>query len=191
MKNNSSRRILALVGWRYLTHHPWQSILMVAGIALGVAVVVAINLANVSASRAFDISTESLTGRATHQIDGGPQGLDENIYTQLRRSGIPLLSAPVISDYVVSPQLGSQPLELLGVDPFAEAPFRGIPGQQRRGSREWGFPAPGGSRQLQRILNSTRRDPALARPCRALPARAMSVREGGRGVPRTRLPGRN
>ncbi len=124
MKNNSSRRILALVGWRYLTHHPWQSILMVAGIALGVAVVVAINLANVSASRAFDISTESLTGRATHQIDGGPQGLDENIYTQLRRSGIPLLSAPVISDYVVSPQLGSQPLELLGVDPFAEAPFR-------------------------------------------------------------------
>jgi putative ABC transport system permease protein len=62
------------IGWRYLLRHGWQSIMMVLGISLGVAVVVAIDLANASASRAFDLSTESVTGKATHQISAGPGG---------------------------------------------------------------------------------------------------------------------
>jgi putative ABC transport system permease protein len=65
-------------GWRYLLRHPWQSVLMVLGITLGVAAVIAVDLANASASRAFDLSTGSVAGRATHQITGGPQGLDES-----------------------------------------------------------------------------------------------------------------
>ena len=48
---------------------------------------VAIDLANVSASQAFDLSTEAV-GRATHQIVGGPQGLDESVYVALRRAGL-------------------------------------------------------------------------------------------------------
>ena len=39
------------VGWRYLAARGWQSFLMVLGIALGVAVVISIDLANASASR--------------------------------------------------------------------------------------------------------------------------------------------
>ena len=61
---------------------------MVLGIALGVAVVVAIDLANASAGRAFELSTEALTGKATHQINGGPQGLDEQVYVDLKRGGL-------------------------------------------------------------------------------------------------------
>lgn len=97
---------------------------MVLGITLGVAVVVAIDLANASASRAFDLSTEAVVGKATHQITGGPSGLESRVYTDLKRSGAGLPMAPVIVEYVVSPQLGDQPLQLLGIDPFAEAPFR-------------------------------------------------------------------
>lgn len=97
---------------------------MVLGIMLGVAVVVAIDLANASASRAFDLSTEAVVGKATHQITGGPSGLESRVYTDLRRAGTGLPMAPVIVEYVVSPQLGDQPLQLLGIDPFAEAPFR-------------------------------------------------------------------
>src|SRR5690606_29828365 len=70
-------RTLLHIGWRYLLRRPWQSALMVVGIMLGVAVVVAIDLANASASRAFDLSTAAVAGRATHQIVGGPAGLDE------------------------------------------------------------------------------------------------------------------
>lgn len=118
---------LFTIGRRYLLRHPWQSALMVIGIMLGVAVVVAIDLANASAARAFDLSTEAVAGRATHQIVGGPQGLDESVYVNLRRqgvatAGIPL--APALSETVTSPQLGDRPLTLLGADLFAEAPFR-------------------------------------------------------------------
>ena len=118
------QKTLWYTGWRYLLRHPWQSVLMIIGISLGVAVVVAVDLANASASRAFDLSTETVTGRTTHQIVGGPQGLEESVYTGLRRSGLEIESAPVVSEYVTSPQLGSRSFQLLGVDPFAEEPFR-------------------------------------------------------------------
>jgi putative ABC transport system permease protein len=117
-------RTLWNVGWRYLVHHPWQSILMIIGVTLGVAVVIAIDLANASASRAFDLSTEAITGRATHQIIGGPNGLSDEIYVQLRRQGAVRAAAPVLTEYVSSPELGDHPMQLLGVDPFVEAPFR-------------------------------------------------------------------
>jgi putative ABC transport system permease protein len=126
-----SSRALWNIGWRYLLRHPWQSMLMIVGIMLGVAVVVSIDLANASATRAFELSADAVAGRATHQITGGPQGLDEAIYTQLRlnrpdRFEKPVRSAaaPILAEYVSSPQLGKRPLQLLGIDPFAEAPFR-------------------------------------------------------------------
>jgi putative ABC transport system permease protein len=120
-------RTLWNIGWRYLLRHPWQSALMVLGITLGVAVAVAVDLANASATRAFDYSTDAVAGRATHQIVAGPQGLDEALYFELRRQGLvteDFSAAPVVADYVYSPQLGDRPFQLLGVDPFVEAPFR-------------------------------------------------------------------
>ena len=81
------RHTLFNVGWRYLLRHPWQTVLMITGIMLGVAVMVAIDLANSAASRAFDLSTDTIAGRATHQVAGGPAGLDEAIYARLRGAG--------------------------------------------------------------------------------------------------------
>ncbi len=132
--NTLPSKTLLNVGWRYLLRHPWQSILMIVGITLGVAVVVAIDLANASASQAFDLSTQAVAGRATHQVVAGPQGLDQEVYVALRQAGLAtdgVASAPVLSEYVTSPQLGSRPLQLLGVDPFAEAPFRSYVAGQR------------------------------------------------------------
>jgi hypothetical protein len=43
-----------------------------------VAVAVSIDLANASALRAFRLSTEAVSGRATHQIVGGLSGLAED-----------------------------------------------------------------------------------------------------------------
>jgi putative ABC transport system permease protein len=96
---------------------------MVLGIALGVAVVVAIDLANASAESAFRLSTESLTGKATHQILGGPGGVKEEVYTHLMRSGWAQPAAPVILAYISSPQLGDLPLQLVGIDPFSDSAF--------------------------------------------------------------------
>ncbi len=114
---------LQKIGWRYLRSHLWQSILMVVGIAIGVAVVVAVDLANGSAERAFKLSTQTITGKATHQIVGDNRGVEAQIYQEIRRRDL-VTAAPVIAETVSSPELGDQPLQLLGVDPFAEAPFR-------------------------------------------------------------------
>ena len=57
---------------RHSTKHPVQSLLLILGVALGVAMIVAIDLANSSASQAFTLSTNSIAGKATHQIVAEP-----------------------------------------------------------------------------------------------------------------------
>lgn len=115
---------LRQVGWRYLVRRRWQTIMMVIGVMLGVALVVAVDMANASAARAFTLSTEAVTGRATHQITGGPNGVPDAVYFELRRSGLPVITAPILSTYTSSEQLGSRPFQILGIDPFADSPFR-------------------------------------------------------------------
>ncbi|HEV2845332.1 MAG TPA: ABC transporter permease, partial [Thermoanaerobaculia bacterium] len=125
---------------RYLLRHPWQFGLAVLGVALGVAVVVSIDLANTSARRAFTLSTEAVTGRATHQVVGGPGGLPDAVFRRLVvEAGIDR-AAPVVEEWVTVPAGPGRPfrsLHLLGVDPFSEAPFRaylsGVPDQSRTG----------------------------------------------------------
>ncbi|MBL8148153.1 MAG: FtsX-like permease family protein [Anaerolineae bacterium] len=116
--------ILFRLAQRSIARSFLQSVLFIVGVALGVAVVVAIDLANGSASRAFALSTETVTGKATHQIIGGANGLPTELYRQLRAELHLEAAAPVVEDYVRSPELGNRPLRLLGVDPFAEPPFR-------------------------------------------------------------------
>ena len=115
--------ILLRLGWRYISRRLFQSMLFVLGVALGVAVVVAIDIANASASRAFALSSESVVGRATHQIVGGPNGFASGLYAQIRLELGIKGSAPVVSEFARI--AGSeQALRLLGVDPLVEAPFR-------------------------------------------------------------------
>ncbi|MGH2522473.1 MAG: ABC transporter permease, partial [Anaerolineales bacterium] len=109
---------------RDFARRPWQSGLMILGIALGVAVVIAVDLANTSASRAFHLSTEAVIGRATHQLLGGSDGLPDDLYRQVRVEWGLRESAPVVEGVALAPDLDNQPLRILGVDPIAEAPFR-------------------------------------------------------------------
>ena len=113
--------LLATAGLRFLRRHPWQTWLTVLGVALGVGVVIAVDLANDSARRAFALSMESLTGRATHQVVGPPDGFDESVYRTLRVEHGVRPSAPVVEGLV---RVRGATYHLLGVDPFAERPFR-------------------------------------------------------------------
>lgn len=129
-------RLLLRSSLRYLARHPWQLGLSILGVALGVAVVVAIDLANGSAQRAFTLSTETITGRATHQIVGGSSGFDEALYRQIDDPALEA-KAPIVDGYVSIPDgsnVRGRPLQLLGVDPFAEGPFRSFAGGESTGS---------------------------------------------------------
>ncbi len=117
------RTVILRLGLRYISRRLFQSLLFIIGVALGVAVVIAIDLANGSASRAFSLSTESITGRATHQIIGSSDGISTELYTDIRLDLGIRLSAPIVSELVRAVDV-PQPLRLLGIDPFAEPPFR-------------------------------------------------------------------
>ena len=109
---------------RYLLRHPWLTALSVLGVALGVAVSVAVDLANASALRAFEVSGEAVTGRATHQVVGGPGGVDGALVARLRTEGGVDQVAPVVEGNARTARQPDRVVSVLGVDPFAEASFR-------------------------------------------------------------------
>ena len=117
-------RALRRVALRSLGRHPWSLALAVLGIALGVAVAVSIDLANESARRAFALATEAVTGRATHQIVGGPAGISDDLYRALRVDAGVRLAAPVLTGDVAALDHPGRTFTVLGIDPLAEAPFR-------------------------------------------------------------------
>jgi len=117
-------RTLLLTGLRDLVRRPLHTGLMVLGVALGVAMVIAIDLANTSARRGFQRSTEAVTGRATHQVLGGPSGLPQDVLRRIRVDAGLRRSAPVVEGYATALDLERQPLHVLGLDLLSEAPFR-------------------------------------------------------------------
>jgi len=110
-------------------HRPWLTLLLILSIALGVAVVVAVDLANASATRAFQLSTQVIVGKATHQIVGDANGFDDAVYRNLRLQGF-RNAAPIVEGYARAlaadgrVELGGQTMRVLGIDLFAEPPFR-------------------------------------------------------------------
>ena len=129
---------------RSFARHPWQLALSLLGIALGVAVVVAIDLASESARRALAIASDGIAGRATHRITGGPRGVPEQLYVDLRLAGnrhgsgtawtpggglrlaeLGIELAPVTETRVVTVAAPARTLTVLGLDPFAARALRG------------------------------------------------------------------
>ncbi|MCB1800967.1 MAG: FtsX-like permease family protein [Gammaproteobacteria bacterium] len=116
-------RLLLRASLRHLLRQRWQTLLALVGVSLGVAVVLAVDLANHSARQAFIESAESLRGAATHRLVAGDAGIDRQLYVDLfREPGHPEM-APVISERV---QVDGHPgkLRFVGLDLFAEKPFR-------------------------------------------------------------------
>ena len=106
---------------RNFLRHPLQLLLAIVGVALGVAMVVSIDLAAESTHRAFALSMEALTGRYTHHLSGGPAGLPESLFARLRVEAGIRESAPAIEGYVT---VNDSTLRLVGFDPFSERNLR-------------------------------------------------------------------
>jgi putative ABC transport system permease protein len=119
--------VLRAASLRHLLRHPAQLALALIGLTLGVGTIVAVDVATASARRAFELSLQAVNGAATHQIVGGPRGVDERLYARLRTEPLPpgqprAQLAPVVAGYV---SVGERVLQLLGVDPLASAALDG------------------------------------------------------------------
>ena len=125
-----------------------RTTLTVLGIAVGVAVVVAIALSNQSALRAFRESVDAVAGRANYQI-ASDVGIDESLLIALQ----PLWSrdlrfAPVIDiDGIV--EASQTPIRILGVDLLSDIHFRDYRfASILGGTSPGGAPAPSPARYL-------------------------------------------
>jgi putative ABC transport system permease protein len=103
----------------------------VCAVATGVAVILAIDIASVSAKKSFSLSLQALTGRSNYVVVGAGQHVDENFYKTLRVDWGIRESAPVVEGYLSFPDRRypkdpgkAIPLTLLGVDPLADASIR-------------------------------------------------------------------
>src|SRR5690606_26477416 len=135
---NSVTRLLARASARFYLRHPWQLALAIAGIGLGVAVFVGVELANDSARRAFDVSASTLRGAATHRLLPVGGELDERVYAELvRERGIELAAPALELDVIVH----GRRVPLLGIDPLEEVTLRPFAG-----------PVPAGAADIGRLI---------------------------------------
>jgi putative ABC transport system permease protein len=108
--------LLTRSSWRFFTRHPWQLWLTLLSIALGTAVIIAVDLANQTAGQSFRQSVNVLSGQMTHEITAVNGTIPDDFYRQLRVDWGYRDSAPVVETSVV--RAGIQ-YTLLGIDPFA------------------------------------------------------------------------
>lgn len=113
--------------WRALRREPGQSALLILSLALGVAVVVAVDLVNAASRAAMATASAQLQGASTHRIEGPGGSLSLDAYGALRRAwragtllegDAPVMGfAPILEGRLPLPD--GSPLRLLGIDPFS------------------------------------------------------------------------
>ena len=99
---------------RPMAEDPVRALLTVAAVALGVAVIVAVDLASEASMGSFRSSLESLEGSASYEITQ-VGGIPETVYGELVRLPEPLAFSPRIEGFALLPETGEQ-VPLFGVD---------------------------------------------------------------------------
>ena len=108
---------------RPLATDPLRALLTVAAVALGVAVIVAVDLASEASMGSFRSSLESLQGSASYEITQ-VGGIPETAYGELARLEAPLEFSPRIESFALLTATGEQ-VPLFGVDLVGDTRFRG------------------------------------------------------------------
>ena len=99
---------------RPMATDPVRALLTVAAVALGVAVIVAVDLASEASMGSFRSSLESLEGSASYEITQ-VGGIPETVYGELARLPEPLAFSPRIESFALLPRTGEH-VPLFGVD---------------------------------------------------------------------------
>ena len=113
----SARTLLYLYGWR-LRAHPFQELLAGAGIAIGVALLFAVQVANHSITGSVEQLVRGITGEAQLELAGrDEQGLDERLLLAVRAiPGVRAAAPTVERRALVEGPRGTSSLTLMGVD---------------------------------------------------------------------------
>ncbi len=105
---------------RDLRRHPLLAILNVLSVALGIAVYLAIQIANGSANRAFAASVDLVAGRAHLEVRGN---VDETLWPKLAAHPEVSAATGMVENTVTLPDYPGEYLRVLGVDSFTSESF--------------------------------------------------------------------
>lgn len=106
---------------RWLTQDRGQTLLCVGGIAAGVTLFLAVQIAVESSERSFLESTELVYGKAHGYLSAGIQGVPASTYRELRSDNPDIFFAPVIE---AAGSVNGLNTTLIGIDPISDGPFR-------------------------------------------------------------------
>jgi putative ABC transport system permease protein len=116
------RHLLRLVSLRHLTATPGRTIATVIGIALGIAVVFAIDIVNGTVMASFRGTIESISGKTTLSVGEGTGVPEELLETVKAVPGV-LSAVPVIEESVRDMRSGTQ-LAVLAIDTLGDSEVR-------------------------------------------------------------------
>jgi len=108
--------LLRLISWQYARRHVLRTALTVAGIALGVAVLVGMHTANQSVLHAFHQTVDRIAGRTQLQVWSGDSGFEEAVLERVQSLPEVRVAAPVIEAVLSTGRTGQGSLLILGVD---------------------------------------------------------------------------
>ena len=77
-------RLLQSLSWRHVLRHRLRTALTFFGIALGVAVIIAIAMVNRSLTTSFQSTIEQIAGKAVLQVANGESGVAESLFPMIR-----------------------------------------------------------------------------------------------------------
>ena len=109
---------------RYLAQHPLLGILNVATVALGVALYLAIQIANHSANRAFEASVDVVAGKAQLEVSATAGNLPDQLFPKIARHPGIAAATPIVRGFLTLPAFPGEYLDLLGIDVLTNEPFR-------------------------------------------------------------------
>jgi putative ABC transport system permease protein len=108
--------LFRLISWPYLRKHALRSLLTIAGIAIGVAVFVAMHAANAAVFRAFEQTVSRLAGATQLQVTAGFTGFDEEVLERVQALPQVSVAAPIVEAVGATGLPGQGNLLILGVD---------------------------------------------------------------------------
>ncbi len=109
---------------RYLAQHPLLATLNVGTVALGVALYLAIQIANHSANRAFEASVDVVAGKAQLEVRASAGNLPDKIFPMVARQKGVVAATPIVRGIVTLPDFPGEYLDLLGIDVLTNDAFR-------------------------------------------------------------------
>jgi len=117
-------RLLKTISWRHVRHHRLRTVLTFLGMALGVAVIVAIALVNRALTTSFQSTIEQIAGKAVLQVSNSESGMAEALLPLVRDTEGVLDVAAAVDGFLPVSGVPGERLYVYGVDLLTDFTLR-------------------------------------------------------------------